>query len=83
MKIDFEFDTPHGKYRDALYLPDDHAFTQEQIVEMQTERLNNWIYAVENPPAPEPETVEIDGVQYEKVEVDGQTLLKPIQTIEE
>jgi hypothetical protein len=83
MKIDFEFDTPHGKYRDALYLSDDHTFTQEQLVEMQTERLNNWISAVENPPAPEPETVEIDGVIYEKVEIDGQTLLKPIQTIEE
>jgi hypothetical protein len=77
MKIDFEFQTPHGVYRDALYLPDDHTFTQEQIVEMQTERLNNWVYAVENPP-PAPETVEIDGVTYEKVEVDGQVVLKPV-----
>jgi hypothetical protein len=78
IKIDFEFDTKHGKYRDALYLPEDHTNTEEQIVAMQTERLNNWLYSVENPPAPEPETVEIDGVLYEKVDIDGQTVLKPV-----
>lgn len=82
MKIDFEFDTPYGKYRDALHLPDDHTYTQEQIVAMQTERLNNWINVVENPP-PAPEIVEIDGVVYEKVEIDGQVVLKPVQTTEE
>jgi hypothetical protein len=78
IKIDFEFDTKHGKYRDALYLPEDHTNTEEQIVAMQTERLNNWLYLVENPPAPEPETVEIDGIDYEKVDIDGQIVLKPI-----
>jgi hypothetical protein len=78
IKIDFEFDTKYGKYRDALYLPEDHTNTEEQIVAMQTERLNNWLYSVENPPAPEPETVEIDGVLYEKVDIDGQTVLKPV-----
>jgi hypothetical protein len=70
IKIDFEFDTRHGKFRDALHLPEDHGFSQEQIAAMQQERLDNWLFAVENPPAPEPETVEIDGVTYEKVEVD-------------
>jgi hypothetical protein len=33
---------------------------------------------VEAPPA-EPDTVEIDGVTYEKVEIDGQTVLKPVE----
>lgn len=79
MKIDFEFETVYGKFRDALHLPDDHSYTQEQIAEMQTERLNNWLFNVENPPAPEPETVEIDGVVYEKVEIDGQIVLKPVE----
>lgn len=78
-KIDFEFTTPYGVFRDALHLPADHNYTQAQIAEMQAERLNNWLFAVENPPAPEPETVEIDGVTYERAEIDGQTVLKPVE----
>ena len=79
MKIDFEFETQYGKFRDALYLSDDHSYTQEQIAEMQAERLNNWLFVVENPPAPEPETIEIDSVTYERVEIDGQVVLKPVE----
>lgn len=78
VKIDFEFETKHGKYRDALYLPEDHGLTQAQIAEMQSERLNNWLSAVENPPAPEPEIVVIEGIEYQKIELDGQIVLKPV-----
>ena len=82
IKIDFEFTTQYGKFRDALHLPDDHGLSQEQITAMQQERLNSWLFVVENPPQPEPEpepeTVEIDGVTYEKVELDGQIVLKPV-----
>ena len=31
MKIDFEFDTQLGMFRDALHLPDDHALTDAEI----------------------------------------------------
>lgn len=81
IKIDFEFTTHYGKFRDALYLPDDHSFTNEQIASMQQERLDNWLFAVENPPEPEPEpeTVELDGVLYEKIELYGQVVLKPVE----
>jgi hypothetical protein len=79
IKIDFEFQTQYGVFRDALYLPEDHDFSQEQITAMQQERLDNWLFAVENPPAPESEMVEINGVTYEKVEVDGQIVLKPVE----
>lgn len=48
-KIIFEFATPHGVFRDALYLPADHGLTNEQIAEMQRERLNNWLAIVEAP----------------------------------
>jgi hypothetical protein len=78
MKIDFEFDTKHGVFRDALHLPDNHAFTEAEIETMKQQRVDNWIAVVEAPPAPAPETVEIDGVQYEKIEIDGQTVLKPV-----
>ena len=50
IKIDFEFETQYGVFRDALYLPDDHTFTDEQITAMKQERLDNWLFVVENPP---------------------------------
>ena len=78
MKIDFEFETPHGKFADALHLPDDHTFTDAEIQAMKEQRRDNWIAVVEAPPV-EPDTVEIDGVTYEKVEIDGQTVLKPVE----
>lgn len=56
-KIIFEFMTPYGVFRDALHLPNDHSYTQAQIAEMQIERLNNWLFNVENPPVADPEIV--------------------------
>lgn len=47
VQIRFEFTTRHGVFRDALYLPADHGLTDGQIAEMQRERLNNWLAAVE------------------------------------
>lgn len=46
IKIDFEQDTPYGMFRDALYLPDDHTYTQAEIDAMEQERVNNWIAIV-------------------------------------
>jgi len=57
-KIDFEFSTVYGVFRDALHLPDDHTFTDEQIAAMKQERLDNWLFVVENPP--EAEIIEAD-----------------------
>jgi hypothetical protein len=79
MKIDFEIIHPiHGKFRDALTLPDNHGFTDAEIDAMKQQRFSNWIAVVEAPSV-EPDTVEIDGVTYEKVEIDGQTVLKPVE----
>lgn len=80
IKIDFEFETLHGKFADALHLPDDHTFTEEEIQAMKEQRRDNWIAIVNAPatvepdpepepapePAPEPvpEYVEINGVLY-------------------
>jgi hypothetical protein len=50
MKIDFEFTTPHGLFRDALHLPDDHTFTDDEIQAMKQQRVDNWIAAVTAPP---------------------------------
>lgn len=54
IRIVFEFETKYGVFRDALYLPEDHGLTDEQIAGMQRERVNNWLAVVEAPPAEEP-----------------------------
>ena len=68
MKIDFEFDTPYGKFRDALHLPDNHGLSDAEIEAMKEQRRDNWIAVVTAPSVeePEPEFVEIDGVKYIK-----------------
>lgn len=53
IKIDFEIETKHGMYRDALYLDDNHSFTEQEIEAMKQERVNNWIAVVETPSSEE------------------------------
>jgi hypothetical protein len=48
MKIEFDFThSVYGKYRDALYLPDDHLFTEEEIDSMKRKRFDNWVAYIE------------------------------------
>lgn len=47
-QIRFTFETRFGAFSDALYLPEDHGLSDEQIEAMKQERLNNWL-AVVNP----------------------------------
>jgi len=51
MKIDFEFDTQYGVFRDALHLDDNNTLTQAEIDAMKQARLNAWIAVVTAPPA--------------------------------
>ncbi len=69
MKIDFEANTPHGVYRDALHLPDDHGYSDAELELLKQQRVDNWV-AVVTAPAPEPEvaTVEIAGETYTRLE---------------
>ena len=70
MKIDFEFKTEHGLFRDALHLADGHGLSDEQIEAMKEQRRDNWIAAVTAPPAEEvveQDYIEIDGVRYARV----------------
>jgi hypothetical protein len=52
MKIDFEFQTEHGLYRDALYFLDDAVPTDEEIEAIKQARLDHWL-AFMNPIAGE------------------------------
>jgi len=68
IKIDFSFETPHGKFADALHLPDDHGLSDAEIQAMKEQRRDNWIAVVTASPVEEaqPEYIEIDGVKYVK-----------------
>ena len=69
IKIDFEFQTIHGVFRDALHLADDHGLNDEQIEAMKAERRDAWVAVVTAPPVEESELdyIEVDGVRYVKV----------------
>lgn len=79
MQIIFEFTTKYGVFRDALYLDDEHTLSDSEVNALKQERLDNWIKIIESPPTPEPEIVEIDGTFYEKIELNEQVVLKPIE----
>lgn len=43
MKINFQYQTKYGPYADALNLPDDHTYTNAEILAMQFERVSSWV----------------------------------------
>jgi len=46
-------------YSDAIYLPEDHTFTESEIEAMKDERFNNWkAFILNPPPGPTPEEIE-------------------------
>jgi hypothetical protein len=49
IKIDFTFDTEYGVFSDAISLPDDHTFTDDEIEAMKQERVDNWIAIITAP----------------------------------
>lgn len=53
MKIDFEFQTAYGLFRDALHLPDDHGLSDAEIDAMKQQRVDAWISIVSAPPVEE------------------------------
>lgn len=69
IKIDFQFETPHGKFADALHLPDDHGLSDAEIQAMKEQRRDNWIAVVTAPPVEQPDTTkEVAGETYQKLE---------------
>jgi len=56
IKIDFEFDSLHGVFRDALHLPENHGMTDAEIQTMKQQRFDNWIAIVNAPPVESPPT---------------------------
>lgn len=46
VKIDFEFQTEFGLFRDALHLPDDHGLTDAEIDALKRARVDAWVAIV-------------------------------------
>ena len=57
MQIRFTFDTRFGSFSDALYLDDDHSFTDSEVEAMKQERLANWLAIVD--PVIDPNIVDV------------------------
>lgn len=51
--IAFEFDSPYGKYADAIVLLDGQTMTNAEIEAMKQARFDNWLAAVITPPVEE------------------------------
>lgn len=49
--IDFEKTNEAGTmvYKDAIYLPEDHSYTEEEIEAMKQQRFDRWLDIVMNP----------------------------------
>jgi hypothetical protein len=57
-KIDFEYETPYGKYSDALIFEEGQPVpSPEEIEVLKLERLNNWIILITTPEPPVDEEV--------------------------
>jgi hypothetical protein len=54
VKIDFEFQTQFGVFRDALHLAEDRVYSHNEIEDLKNERLNNWLAIVNSPTIEQP-----------------------------
>jgi hypothetical protein len=50
IQIIFERGEDPYTFRDALYLPEDHTFTDAEIEKIKDDRYNAWYQLVTNPP---------------------------------
>ena len=50
IKIDFEMTDGAYTYRDALYLPEDHAYSEVDIETLKQARFTRWLGVVTAPP---------------------------------
>lgn len=64
IKINFTKTSEDGVYSfsDALHLPINHTYTEEEIEAMKQARFDNWYNMILNPPAPVEEEVPVEEV---------------------
>lgn len=86
IKIDFEFETPYGVFRDALHLPVNHGMPEHEVKAMMEQRRDNWIAIITAPPPENPpesavtaDVIEVAGETYNKLEGTPQSGAKLIE----
>ena len=47
IKIEIDYMTQFGRFRDALYLPHDHGFSEAEIETMKEQRRDNWVALIQ------------------------------------
>lgn len=52
MQIRFSYETKYGMFSDALNLPDDHTFTEEELTAMKEQRRDNWVAYIDSTQVP-------------------------------
>ncbi len=48
MQIRFSYETKYGMFSDALNLPDDHTFTEEELTAMKEQRRDAWVAYIDS-----------------------------------
>ena len=79
MKIDFEYATDYGVFRDAITLPDNHSYTDDELEAMKVSRRDKWIAVVTAPSEDTRVSIDVDGETYyelDGVPLSGVTLLE-------
>lgn len=46
VKVEIEFESAFGMFRDAITLPDDHGFSKEEIEAIKQQRFQKWLELV-------------------------------------
>jgi len=72
IKIDFKIDDGRYSFSDALHLPADHTYTEQEIEAMKQARFDNWVAVITAPPVEAPEVTDVTDVVDTSGNVEGQ-----------
>lgn len=78
MQIRFSFDTKYGKFSDALNLPDDHAYTEEELNLMKEQRRDNWVAYIDSTQIETISETPTETTSDTPTEVSSETPIEPI-----
>jgi hypothetical protein len=71
IKIEFEKTDEMYTFRDAIVLPDNHTFTDEQLEELKEQRFQAWLSMITAPPIEEELPIEDMVLEDITEEIDG------------
>jgi hypothetical protein len=71
MQIRFSFETKYGTYSDALNLPDDHNYTEQEIEVMKISRRDNWVSYIDS--------TQVEQPYIEEIQVEEQPTIEPTE----